>query len=179
MTEFSKKPKQKLEKSFKEVLDENSDKVEFIDNTNSEIKNQLNQMKDQYLDYLKKTCDTQFKWLDQHAAIIANENGIHVHINENPDGISADAVLSSLHSCASMNDHGISEFFTQKNAVKKEIVTQTEICMNVCSAHADEKDEYKLKNCINNCFIQSFDQTKKLLDEIQEKINLVKDKFFV
>ncbi len=170
-----KKQKERLEKSFKEVMEENKEKMDYINKNGKEIDNHLNNMKDVYLELLKKSCKGQFKWLEQHATVYSNENGVHVHVNSNPDGISADAVLSELDSCASKSDLGLKSFFSTSNSTKNIIVKQNEQCVNGCTFGVDSKSDDLIKSCINSCFMNTYNQTKSLLNEIKEKLDAAKN----
>jgi hypothetical protein len=164
----------RLEKTFKDFMQDNKPKFDHIDSTNAEIEKELTTIKRNVYEYLKKTCSYQFKWLEEHGTVYFNENGINVHVNENPDGISADAILGELDSCASKNDQGLRDFFDQANSKKSYIIKDNQRCINSCAFRSEDKTDSELQNGIKKCFLQSFEETERLLTTIQDKLNDVK-----
>ena len=170
------KETKRLENTFKDYMNENKHHFSRIDSNNLEIENELNSIKDNVYDHLKKRCADQFSWLEKHATVYYNDLGINVHVNENPDGISADAILDDLHKCAKQNDHGLKEFFDRANARKNNIVKSNTNCINSCTFRSEDKTDKEMKTCIDKCFKSSFNDTDYLISEIKDKISDVKSK---
>jgi hypothetical protein len=164
----------RLEQTFKEFMQEYKTTFDHIDQTNSQIEKNLNSLKRNIYDYIKKSCSYQFMWLEQHGTVYFNDNGINVHVNENPDSITADAILGELDACASKNDQGLRSFFDQANTRKSFVLKENQRCVNSCAFRSEDKTDYELKNCIKKCFLSSFNETEILLNDIQEKLNDVK-----
>ena len=155
----------RLEKTFKDFMQDYKSQFDHIDSTNAEIEKELETIKINVYEYLKKTCSYQFKWLEKHG---------NVYYNENPDGISADAILGELDACASKNDQGLKTFFDQANGKKNYILKDNQRCINSCAFRSEDKTDSELKNCIKKCFLQSFEDTEGLLTTIQDKLKDVK-----
>lgn len=177
MTDSHIQTKQRLENIFQKVMDENKEKIKYIDNSNKEIEKDLSKLKDPYLELLRKSCSFQFRWLEEHATVFSNENGIHIHVNQNPDSMYADAILGELDSCASKNDQGLRAHFNQSNIKKSTILKTNEQCMAKCAFRADDKSDHEIKSCIDDCLHTSFEQSKAVLDETKDKLKQVKNLF--
>ena len=168
------KETQRLEKTFKEYMSENKSKFDQIDNYNKEIEADLDQIRDKIYENIRRNCKVQFEWLEKHGTIRISDQGMQVHVNENPDGISADAILGELDVCASKNDLGLKDFFDRTNLKKAQIMDNNKSCINKCTFRSEEKTEKEIKNCVQSCFGQSFNSTDKLLIDIREKLKDVK-----
>lgn len=164
----------RLENTFKDFMQEYKYTFDRIDKTNSQIESDLNELKLNVYDSIKKNCSKQFQWLEQHGKVYFNDNGINVHVNENPDGMTADTILGELESCASLYDMGLRSYFDQANIRKNIVLKENQRCVNSCSFRSQDKIDEELKNCIRKCFINSFDETDALLDDIKLKLNDVK-----
>lgn len=165
----------RLEKTFKEYLVENKKKFDEIEKTNKLIEKDLNSIRNKVYENIKKNCKSQFDWLDLHATLKFDENGMFVHINENPDGISADAVLGELDVCAARHDYGLRDFFSKTNSQKDSILNDNKSCVKRCTFRSEDRKDHEIKSCVDDCFINSFQNTNYLLNEIQSKLKEIKE----
>jgi hypothetical protein len=168
---------QRLEKTFKEYLTENKGKFDKIDQVNKNIEKDLHQIRDKIYDNIRKKCNVQFEWLDRHATVKFDDQGMLIHVNENPDGISADSILGELDVCASKNDYGLKKFFDSANTRKSYIIDENKRCVNKCAFRSEEKKVEEIKSCVDKCFSNSFENTHFLLNEVRDKLENVKNEF--
>jgi hypothetical protein len=167
----------RLEKIFKQYLIENKRKFDDIDEVNKSIEKDLRAIRNKIYDNIKKNCNVQFDWLDRHATVKIDDQGMQIHVNENPDGMSADSILGELEVCATKNDCGLKNFFDVANSRKTTVVEENKRCVNNCAFRSEEKNLEEIKSCVDKCFSYSFDTTGNLLKEIKEKLDNVKNEY--
>jgi hypothetical protein len=152
-----------INKVLKEIQDEMSANLKQLQEKEKLFNHKLLTIQNKFIEVTKIKCKEEFKFLSKEGSKVRGDPKNSEDKNENHKN------YSELNKCLSRYENGLQKELdlSQKNAELVSINHQR--CINQCEN--GNPSQMKIKNCIRECVIESFNKTEKIHSNLEKKVD--------